>query len=130
MPTCSWFKIEPGEGQYTHYFRLPTPTESMTLYSRSSPQPDFSNISEAKFFPDQLFSFIWEDMKVDKVEFNLAAGKILSSTQVKLAEQVLTNNSGSEKEMEFKVNKGITDSSAFEYAAGFTVTLGMEFHGA
>ena len=130
MPTCSWFKIEPGKGQYTHYFRLSTPTEGVTLYSRLSPDPTFSNISDAKFLPDQLFSFIWEDMKVDKVEFNLGAGKILSSTQLKLTEQVLTNNSGSEKEMEFKVNKGITNSSAFKYDTGFTVTPGMEFHGA
>ena len=130
MPTCSWFKIEPGKGQYAHYFRLSTPTEGVTLYSRLSSDPTFSNISDAKFLPDQLFNFIWEDMKVDKVEFNLAAGKILSSTQLKLTEQVLTNDSGSEKEMEFKVNEGVTNSSAFKYDAGFTVTPGMEFRGA
>jgi len=68
-------------------------------------------------------------MKVDKVEYELDAGKIISSTPITLAEQVLTNNSDSEQEMSFSVNKGVTNSGTFEYSTGFTVTIGMEFSG-
>jgi len=123
----NWFKIEPGSGQYANNFRLITPTEGLTLFSRSSPDPTFSNFEAKSFYPDQLFGFLWEDMKVDKVQFKLDSGKIISSTPITLAEQVLTNNSDSEQEMSFSVNKGITNSSTFEYSTGFTVTIGMEF---
>ncbi|KAF9648929.1 hypothetical protein BDM02DRAFT_2012525 [Thelephora ganbajun] len=123
----NWFKIEPGSGQYANYFRLITPVEGLTLFSRSSLDPTFGNHTEKNFYADQLFGFFWEDMKVDKIEYNLDAGKIISSTPIALAEQVLTNNSDSEQEMSFSVNKGVTNSSTFEYSTGFTVTVGMEF---
>ena len=100
------------------------------MFSRSSPDPTFSNYDEKKFHPDHLFGFIWEDMKVDKVEFNLGLGVVISSTPVTLAEQVLTNNSNTEQEMSFSVNKGVTNSSTFQYSTGFTITIGMEFSGA
>ena len=94
-----------------------------------SQDPTFSNYTAKNFFADQLFGFIWEDMNVDKVDFNLDSGKILGSTPITLAEQVLTNGSNSDQEMSFSVNKSITNTSTFEYSAGFTVTLGMEFSG-
>jgi hypothetical protein len=106
------------------------PSEGLTLYSRSSSDPTFLNCTEQPFYADQLFSFLWENMKVDKVEYNLDAGRIISSTPIMLAEQVLTNNTDSEQEMSFSVNKGVTNSSTFEYSTGFTVTVGMEFNGA
>jgi len=123
----NWFKIEAGVGQYAGNFRLITPSQGLTLFSRVSQDPTFSNYTSSSFYSDQLFRFIWEDMKVDKVEFNLDAGKILASTPITLAEQVLTNNSNSEQEMSFSVNKAITNTSTFEYSTGFTVTVGMEF---
>ena len=130
MPTNSWFKLEPGSGQYANYFRLITPSQGLALVSRTAAEPYFFNHDEKIFYADQLFGFIWEDMQVDKVEFNLNSGKIISSTPVVLAEQVLTNNSDTEQEMSFSVNKGVTNSSTFEYSTGFTITVGMEFSGA
>lgn len=67
-------------------------------------------------------------MKVDKVEYELDAGKITSSAPIALAEQVLTNNSDHDQEMSFNVNKIVTHSSTFEYSTGFTITFGMEFN--
>jgi len=101
----------------------------MTLYSRSSPDPTFSNHPSTDFCADQLFYFIWEDVIVEKVEFDLAAGKILSSTTITLAEQVLTNNSDKEHDLSFSINKSVTRLSTFEYGSGFTVTPGTEFCG-
>jgi hypothetical protein len=69
-------------------------------------------------------------MKVDKVEYGLDAGKIISSTPITLEEQVLTNNSDTKQKISFNVSKGVTNSSTFEYSTGFTVTVGMEFSGA
>ena len=100
------------------------------MFSRISPDPTFANYTDKNFYSDQLFKLMWEDMKVDKVDFNLDAGKILSSTPITLAEQVLTNNSNSDQEMSFSVNKSITNTSTFEYSEGFAATVGMQFTGA
>ena len=99
------------------------------MYSRSSPDPTFWNGDEKKFSPDQLFSFSWEDVEVDNVEFDLEAGKIVSSKQITLVEQTLKNNSDSEQEMNFNVDKNVANSSTFKYGGGFTATIGMEFMG-
>ena len=100
------------------------------MFSRVHPDPTFANYTEKNFYSDQLFNFLWEDMKVDKVDFDLDAGKILASTPITLAEQVLTNDSNSEQSMSFSVNKTVTNTSTFEYSEGFTLTMGMEFSGA
>lgn len=94
-----------------------------------SPDPTFANYTASNFYSDQLFTFQWEGMKVDKVDFDLNAGKVISSTPISIAEQVLTNNSDQNQEMSFSVNKSITNTSTFEYSSGFTVTLGLEFTG-
>ena len=101
----------------------------MVLYSRWTLEPTFSNGPSTNTYSDQLFRFSWEDMKVDKIEYNLDAGRILSSTSVTLSEQLLTNKSDSEQEMNFSVSKSVTRSSTFGYSDGFTVTTGMEFSG-
>lgn len=129
MPTCSWFKIEPNSGQYANNFRLVTPSESMALYSRSTEDPTFFNLTSTKFFTDHLFYFMWEDMGVDRIKYKTDAGKILTSTPITLGEQMLTNTSGTEQEMSFSVNQSVTRSSTFEYSGGFTITLGMKFKG-
>ena len=127
MPTCSWFEIESQGG--LDLFRLITPSEGLTLYSRLSPDPTFSNADKNIFYEDQLFRFILDGMQVDKVDFNLDAGVISSSKSVTLAEEVFTNNSDTEQVMTFSTNKGVTNSCTFEYGTGFAVDVGMEFGG-
>ena len=134
MPSRSWFEFESGSGQYAKHFRLITPSESSALRTPTPyigmDLPWLGNTSSSTFNPNQLFGFVWEDMKVDRVEFNLDSGRIISSTPIVLAEQALTNKSDTEQEMSFSVNKSVTNSSTFEYSTGFTVTVGMEFSGA
>ena len=113
-------------------FRLITPSEDLVLYSRTHAEPNFSNWGASAPYPqfdDQHFVFLWEDMKVDKVEYDFDAGRVISSNPIALAEQTLTNNSDREQEMSFSVDKGVTNSSSFEFSTGFTVTIGMEFSG-
>jgi len=123
----NWFKIEPGTGQFAGYFRLVTPSTGYALYSRVSQDPTFSNYSAGYPHTDQHFNFWWEDMKVDKIEYKLDAGKIISSTPITLGDQVLTNNSDVEQEMSFSVSKSVSNSSSFQFSTGFTITAGMEF---
>ena len=90
-----------------------------------SPDPTFSNHNERDFLPDQLFSFLWEDMKVDNVELDLDAGKIVFSKPVTLMEQTLTNNSDTKHGMTFNIDESVANSSTFEYGTGFTAAIGM-----
>ena len=99
------------------------------MFSRSSPDPTFLNHDERGFFPDRLFSFLWEDMKVENVEFDIDAGKIVFSKPVMLVEQTLANSSDIEQEMTFNVGKSVANSSTFEYGTSFTAAAGMELRG-
>ena len=112
------------------YFRLITPSQNMALFSRTHAEPYFYNYATSHgVFSDQHFNFIWEDMQVDKVEYDFDAGRVISSNPIALAEQTLTNITDREQEMSFSVNKAVTNSSSFEFSTGFTVTIGMEFSG-
>lgn len=130
MPTCSWFQITPGKGQFANYFCLVTPSQNLALYSRPTGDPTFSNGTPNSAYSDQHFGFEWEEMAVDKVEFDLDAAKIVSSRPITLGEQVIANKSDTEQELMFRINKSVTDSSAFEYSSGFPATVGMNFVGA
>lgn len=99
------------------------------MYSRTTKDPTFSNYV-GPFYTDQLFYFMWEDMQVDKIEYDLDAGQIITSTPITIAEQTLTNDTDTDQEMSFAVDTNVTNSSSFEYSTGFTVTVGMEFSGA
>lgn len=66
-------------------------------------------------------------MKVDKVEYNLDAGQIISSTPVTLGVQVFKNNTYVEQEMYYSIDLSFTGTSTFEYGSGFVPTVGMEF---
>ena len=132
MLTRSWFELEPGSGQYTDHFRLVT-SEGWKLTCPWRHWLGFYTLVNTalpgSLDSDQFFGFIWEDMKVDRVEFDLAAGVIGAATPIALGEEVLTNHSDTEQGMNFAVNEGVTRSSTFEYSAGFTVTVGTEFSG-
>jgi len=130
MSTCSWFKIGPHSRQYANSFRLLTPSEGLTVVSRVHMSPEFCNYRDDDFYSDQLFNFEWEDVNVDRVKYKLDDGKIVFSTPITLSEQVFTNDSDSEQEMNFSTDKSVTNSSAFKHSTGFTVTSGMKFSGA
>ncbi|KAI0758163.1 hemolytic lectin [Fomes fomentarius] len=123
----NWFKLEAGNGQYASYVRFITPREGMALFSRTNQEPYFLNHITNQPSSDQYFRFIWEEMKVDRVNFDLDDGKIISSTPIVLAEQVLTNKTDHEQEMSFSLDKSVTNESSFQYNTGFTVTVGTEF---
>lgn len=68
-------------------------------------------------------------MKVDKVEYDLKLGKIISSTPLVLANQTLKNDTNHEQEMSFQLNEATSHTSTFEYTLGFTLTIGATFTG-
>lgn len=68
-------------------------------------------------------------MKIDRIEYDLKLGKILSSTPLVLANQTLVNDTDHDQEMEFTLNETVTHTSSFEYTFGITVSAGATFKG-
>lgn len=92
-------------------------------------EPYLWNIAQGQVYSDQHFSYIFEDMNVDRIEYDLNLGKIISSNPLVLANQTLTNKTDHEQEMSFQLNETATHTSTFEYSTGFTITIGMSFKG-
>ncbi|KAJ3492365.1 hypothetical protein NLI96_g33 [Meripilus lineatus] len=123
----NWFEFEPGKGQYTKQFRLITPSDGVALVSRTHRAPYFWNHPRGDIYPDQHFCFLFEDMRIDRIDYDLDVGKIISSTPLLLASQTLTNNTNQEQEMSFSLNETTSHTSTFEYSTGFTLATGTEF---
>ncbi|KAH7885575.1 hemolytic lectin [Phlebopus sp. FC_14] len=102
----NWFKLEVGTGKYAQQFRLVTP---FRVYS------------------DQYFSFLWEDLEVKRVEYDLDLGQIVSSTPLVIANQTQTNYSSHDQEMSFELDETVTHISTFEYSLGLNITFGTTF---
>ena len=124
----SWFKFEPGTGQFTKSFRLIAPDQNQVIFSRTDQEPFLGCISAGQVYRDQLFNFAWAgSYEVVSVDYDLALGKIVSSQPLVLASQTLTNLSTSDQQMTFTLNQTTTETSQFTYQTGFTVTLGTKF---
>ncbi|KAK0184396.1 hemolytic lectin LSLb [Armillaria mellea] len=122
-----WFSFQEGSGNEANYFRILCPGSEMVLYSRLNQKPDFGNYTQYGVHPDQYFSMVFEDMIVERVEYDVARGTIMGETAVVLANQTLKNDTDHEQEMSFSFSESINQTSTFEYSTGFTVTAGMEF---
>lgn len=101
----------------------------MALVSRTHREPYLWNHPKDEIFADQHFSFVFEDMKIEKIEYDLKLGKIISSTPLVLANQTLKNDSSHEQEMSFQLSETVSQTSTFEYALGFTISIGAKFSG-
>ena len=92
-------------------------------------EPYVYNHPSGEVFNDQYFSFLFEDMNIDKIDYDLKLGKILTSTPLMLANQTLTNESNQEQQMSFSLSQTVTHTSSFDYTLGFTIGLQAKFSG-
>nr|BAC78490.1 Hemolytic lectin LSLc [Laetiporus sulphureus] len=123
----NWFKIEPGKDDLSKYFRLVVPSTGTALVSRTNLEPYFWNSAQTPIRSDQYFIFLFKDMRIDKIEYDLKDGRILSSTPNVLATQTLANTSSQTQEMSFNLSQTLTQTSTFAYTAGFTIAVGTAF---
>lgn len=101
----------------------------VALVSRTHVEPYLWNHPKDEVFADQHFSFAFEDMKIEKIDYDLKLGKIISSTPMILANQTLKNDSSRDQEMSFQINETATHTSTFEYSLGFTISIGAKISG-
>ncbi|KAI0067578.1 hemolytic lectin [Artomyces pyxidatus] len=124
----SWFKLEPGKGQYSKQFRLYSPFSDTVVFSRTE-WPYIGNISAADVYADQYFSFVFEDMSVDRIEYDFQLGTVVSSASQILATQVIDNELDVEHETRFELSETVTHTSTFYHASGLPPTDIMSVQG-
>ena len=112
-------------------FRLINPYSNTVVFSRTHMDPQVWNFQPVSTkYPDHYFSFLFEDMEVVRVDYDLKLGKISNSTPVVLATQLYTNNTAHEQDsIQFEISETATHTSTFEYGVGFTLTAGTKFKG-
>jgi len=123
----NWFRFEAGTGTYKGYFRLITPCNSGAIYSRASNEPTFANYPASPAYPDHYFAFIFEDMTITKVEYNIDQAKITLAQPLVIASQEATNNTSVAQQSSITVSETKTHTSTFDYTLGFTITVGTTF---
>lgn len=131
-PQCSWdswFKFERGSGQLSKYFRIITPSNGYALVSRTHVEPHYINNPSSELYPDQHFNFLYEDMQIDSVHYDVESGEILPSKPLVLTSQKVTNDTSSVQETTVSVNQKTTHTSSFEYSLGFKIAAETEFEG-
>lgn len=90
-------------------------------------KPYMYNHTASEIYADHHFSFLFEDMQIDKIDYDLDLGSIISSTPLVLADQTLRNDSSQVQEMSFALSNTMTNTSTYEYSTEFTISIGMEF---
>ena len=102
------------------------------MVSRTDQSPNLYNIKGTlQTNSNEFFMYLWEDMKVKRVDYDLDSATILTSKPIIIGEQTLDNSgSTTEQSTSFAVEREVRKSSSFSYTTGFTVNMGMSFSGA
>ncbi|KAJ7715782.1 hemolytic lectin [Mycena olivaceomarginata] len=123
----NWFNLEAGKGQYAGMTRLAVPATNTVVVSRGEEITNFHGGTD--IYANQYFKFQYEDMVVDRIDYDLKLGKVVGSAPRVLATETLVNKSASEQEMSFSISETQTHTSKFEYSTGLTVSVGATFKG-
>ncbi|PVF92419.1 hemolytic lectin LSLb [Serendipita vermifera] len=118
----NWFCIEPGTGRNAKCFRLRNLASDTVLFSRTDFQPEVGNCPANMLFDDHYFTFLFEDMKVNKVVFLVEEGRIVSSTLKMISEQTFTNVTDVTQNADLHIHEQVDHAHNFEYASGFPAT--------
>ncbi|KAF4234190.1 hypothetical protein CNMCM8980_004040 [Aspergillus fumigatiaffinis] len=120
------FRFEPGTGARAGYFRLRSRADRV-LVSRTSPKSEVTSAPVTSTYPDQYFTFLFEDMKIDRVEYHIEDGEIIDEGAVTIGKQTLDNYSSVEQSSTFTFAEEMSVSSTFERTHGFSITVETEF---
>ncbi|KAA8894423.1 hemolytic lectin [Sphaerosporella brunnea] len=121
----NWFKFEPGTGKLAGNFRIRNFASDAVLYSRTHNDPTLYNYpGNSNVYDDQYFTFLFEDMEINRVEYKIDQAKILSNVPEVIGSATQRNDSSVNQTVEFNFSRTESNSSSFDYTLGFTITVG------
>ncbi|KAF7301959.1 Hemolytic lectin LSLb [Mycena indigotica] len=122
----NWFKLDPGQGKQTQMFRFICPATNTVIFSRTHAKPQVGNLEPITTkYDDHYFSFLFEDLEVVRVDYDLKQGKILSAAPQVVGTQSLTNNTNSSQEISFSLLASSNHTHSWETTGGFPVSVGL-----
>ncbi|KAJ7890735.1 hemolytic lectin [Mycena leptocephala] len=129
----NWFRLQPGTGTWAGMVCLVVPSTNTVIVLRAS-DPTFVTNYEALpgvvgRYSDQFFALDYEDMIIDRIEYNLSLGRIISNTPKVLASQTLHNQTSQPQQMIFEMSESVTHTSSFEFSRGITLSVGVTMSG-
>ncbi|CAB4385391.1 unnamed protein product [Rhizophagus irregularis] len=92
-----YWTFVPGTGKRSGYFRIENYVTKWAIFSRFSKEPQLSHYISSDKFDDQYWSFVFEDMIIESVDYKIYVGKIQSTKNVVLMRQSLTNDTDGEQ---------------------------------
>ncbi|KAI0263019.1 hypothetical protein BC834DRAFT_827940 [Gloeopeniophorella convolvens] len=122
-----WFELEPGRAEYRGNFRLKTPSENRVIFSRITPDPVFHNESMANHSREHYFSFIFEELQFEDIEFDVANGKITYSKKRSIASQTLVNDSSQTQQFHIVVGEKRDQRSLLASGNGYPIEKSVKF---
>ena len=123
----NWFAIEPGSGTNAGNFRLRCDYTDTVLYSRRDEkgEPTLGNFPVKEGVrADHWFTYVFEDMAISRIEYNIEQAKILSNTPEVIGNEVNSNKTDVDQKFAFNFSKNKTVTSSFDYTLGFTIAWG------
>ncbi|KAF7301947.1 Hemolytic lectin LSLb [Mycena indigotica] len=127
---ASWFKLEAGEGKTAKMFRITCPALDMVIFSRTHMTPHVSATSPiSNKWDDQYFSFVFEDLQVNRVEYDLARATIADRSLVQITVHTFTNNTSHEQQMTISSDLPAAQTFTWKYSSGFPLGDDISFKG-
>lgn len=120
----NYWQFEAAYGRLAGYFRLVNPSSQTVLVSRPGQDKVDNYPLGYRVYDDQYFTFLFTDVNIDTVVYEINEAKILQSTSQELAVKTLTNNASMPLRMGFSFDETTTDTSTFEFNSGFSLTIG------
>jgi hypothetical protein len=125
MHDDNWFKLEVGTGKLASHFRIRNYASDTVLYSRTHNNPTLYNYpGNSNVYDDHYFTFLFEDMEINRVEYQTDQAKVLASVPEVIGTMTQRNNTAVNQTVEFDFARTETNSSSFDYTLGFTITVG------
>jgi hypothetical protein len=118
----NWFFLEFGSGSRVGHFRVRNKASDMVLVSRTTQDPKVTNYAGTSgVYDDQYFSFICENVTLDRIDYDIKKAKILSSTTIAMGSQTNRNPCDVEQNMSMTFTKTESLSRTWDYTVAFTV---------
>jgi len=128
----NWFKLDFGTGKHASHFRLIGQQTYTAIASRRDNKPYLMNFPESskyygQYYEDQYFSFLFEDLNVVGVSFNLGSAQPVPSVPFDVAHKKGNNTSSGVQKITFSDSQKQTRTTTFEYTEGFNIAAGTAF---
>ncbi|KAK6339927.1 hypothetical protein TWF718_009316 [Orbilia javanica] len=122
-----YFRFDAGVGSRTGTFRLICPGTLSTMFSRASDaDPSVGSVPGGSFFDDQWFSFAYEDMELESIDYKIDENKILEVQPVSIGKKTARNQTEETQLTTVTLTETIEEERTFNSELGTKLGVSVE----